>query len=226
MSATEEPKKVNEPIVADESSAAANSMNIKKVRSLTTWIGGGLVVVILIALGYYYGYRQPAINSGNEAIGEADRIALFENNDSTSLEAYEAVAAEYGFDAGNRAKLQSAILLYKQGEYEKALSYLNDYDVTDHLIGATATALKGDCLVNLDKLDEAVKAFDKAISISDENPVLIPYLLNKKAVVLEAQQNYAAAAEIYKKIEDEYPAYAAQTRAEGHRLQNEALAGK
>lgn len=220
MSANEEIKK--EPILPAEESQVKKD---KKVRSIMMWASIAIAIVVIGTIAYIFGYRQPAIDKGNEAIGKADHIAMFEGNDSLALAAYQDVANQYGFAAGNRAKLESAIILYRQGKYEEALKYVNDYKSTDKVVAATALALKGDCLVNLDKYADAVKAYDKGISNADNNPQLVPFLLNKKAVVLMAgMKDYAAAAQVFKTMEAEYPQFAAQVNAEGRRLQCEALA--
>lgn len=218
MSANEE---IKEPILPAETSEVKND---KKLRSIMMWTSIVIALIVVGTIAYVFGYRQPQIEAGNDAIGEADRIALFENNDSLALATYQAVADKYGFAAGNRAKLASAIILYRQGKYEEALKEVNGYKPTDNVIGATALALKGDCLVNTDKLADAVKAYDKAIKQADNNPQLVPYLLSKKATVLMAQEKYGDAAKVYKEIETEYPEFAAGTNAEGRRLQCEELA--
>lgn len=210
----------NEPILPAEDAKADNN----KTRTIVMWASIIVAAIIIGVLLYIFAYRQPAVAKGNEAIGEADRIALFEGNDSTALAAYEAVAANHGFDAGNRANLQSAIILYRQGEYQKALDYVSKYDATDNVVAPLAYGLKGDCLVNLDKYADAVKAFDKAISTADKNPQLVPYFLNKKAVVLCTEEKYADAIEAYKTIEHDYPYYSQRAGIEGRRIQAEALA--
>ncbi|MDE6365986.1 MAG: tetratricopeptide repeat protein [Muribaculaceae bacterium] len=213
----------NEPILpAEESNVTADN----KARSIMMWASIIIAVVVIGVLLYIFAYKQPAVEKGNRAIGEADRIAMFEGNDSTALAAYQAVAADHGFDAGNRANLESAVLLYQKGEYQQALDYVSKYDATDNVVGPLAYGLKGDCLVNLDKYADAVKAFDKAISASDNNPQLVPYFLNKKAVVLSAEGKHAEAAKAYKEIEQKYPYYAQRAAIEGRRVQAEALAGK
>lgn len=187
------------------------------------------IVIALIVIGvlcYIYLYKQPAVAKANEAIGEADRIAMFEGNDSTALAAYEEVANNYGFDAGNRAKLEAAIMLYQQGEYQKALDYVSKYDNTDDVIAPMALGLKGDCLVNLDRNADAIKAFKKAISLSDNNPQLVPYFLQKLATIYSAEGKYSDAVEAYKEIESKYPYYAQRAAIEGLRIQAESLSGK
>ncbi len=211
----------NEPILPAEEPKVKEE---NKARSIMMWASIIVAVVVIGVLLYIFAYKQPAIAKGNEAIGEADRIALFEGNDSTALAAYEAVAANHGFAAGNRANLESAIILYRQGEYQQALDYVSKYDATDNVVAPLAYGLKGDCLVNLDKYADAVKAFDKAISASDNNPQLVPYFLNKKAVVLCAEGKYSDAIKAYKEIEKEYPYYSQRAGIEGRRIQAEALA--
>lgn len=211
----------NEPIIpAEETSVKIEN----KARKIMMWATIAVAAVVIVVLLYIFAYKQPAIAKGNEAIGDADRIALFEGNDSTALAAYEAVAANHGFAAGNRAALESAIILYRQGEYQKALDYLNKFSASDNVVAPLALGLKGDCLVNLDKLPEAVKAFDKAISAADNNPQLVPYFLQKKAVVLAAEGKFADAAKAYKMIEEKYPFYAQRAGIEGRRIQAEAQA--
>ncbi len=211
----------NEPIIpAEESSVKIEN----KARTIMMWATIAVAAVVIGVLLYIFAYKQPAIAKGNEAIGDADRIALFEGNDSTALAAYEAVAANHGFAAGNRAALQSAIILYRQGEYQKALDYVNKFSASDDVISPLAYGLKGDCLVNLDKYADAVKAFDKAISAADNNPQLVPYFLQKKAVLLAAEGKFADAAKAYKLIEEKYPFYAQRAGIEGRRIQAEAQA--
>lgn len=200
--------------------------NASKARSIMMWATIIVSVVVVCVLLYIFVYRQPAIEKGNEAIAQADRVAMLENNDSTALAMYEAVAADHGFSAGNRATLESAIRYYRNGDYRKALEYVEKYDATDNVVGALAYGLKGDCLVNLDRNGDAIKAFDKAISQSDKNPQLVPYFMTKKAVVLSAEKKFGEAAEIYKAIEDRYPNFAAQNATESRRVQAEAFAGK
>lgn len=211
----------NEPILPAEETQVQTD---KKIRSIAMWASIAVAVVVIGVLLYIFAYKQPAVAKGNDAIGEADRIALFEGNDSTALAAYQAVAANHGFDAGNRANLESAIILYRQGEYQQALDYVSKYNGTDNVVAPLAYGLKGDCLVNLDKYADAVKAFNKAISASDNNPQLVPYFLNKKAVVLCAEGNYADAVKAYKEIEQKYPFYSQRAGIEGRRIQAEALA--
>lgn len=179
---------------------------VVKNQKTIMWVCVGIAALIAIILIYVFAIRKPGIQNANNAIGQAD-LEMVNGNDSTALVQYQHVADEYGYEAGNRAALNSAILLYKQGKYQEALDYVKKYSGKENVIGATAKALEGDCYVNLDKYDEALACYEAAVKVSDKNPSLTPYFLMKEANVYNAQKNYTKEAEAYQTIIDEYPAF-------------------
>lgn len=205
--------------------AEAVAKNTARTRKILAWTGAGISAIVIGVLVYVFAFRNPAIEKGNAAIGEVDLMAYnAATPDSLLLEAYKNVADNHGYDAGNRAKFMTAAYYYRQGDNENALKYIEQYDGDDKVVASLAFALKGDCLVNLDRYDEAVKAFDKAIDECDGNAELIPYFLTKKAVIAGAQGKHSEAAGIYKQIEQKYPDYAYSSTTHSRMLQEEALA--
>lgn len=178
---------------------------VEQNKKSVIWYAVALLVVIGLGLGYYYGKKSAKEDAG-EMIGKAD-IELMQGNDSVALAQYQAVAAEYSNGVANRANLNAAILLYQKGNYEEALKAVENYDVEEELVGAASQSLKGDCLVNLKKYDEAVVAYDEAISVANGNELYAPVFMMKKATVLSAQQKYSDAAAIYQNIKDNYSKY-------------------
>lgn len=179
---------------------------VQKNNKVITYVSLAIAVVVAIVIGWYYFIHQPNQAKATDAIGVAD-LSLAQGEDSLALTQYQKVAAEYGGDAANRANLQAAIQLYKEGKYEEALKYLKDYDAKEEIIGAGAYSLTGDCYVNLKKYDDAVKAYNKAVSQSNKNPQLTPFVMLKLARVYAAQGNHAKEAETYKAVLTEYPMY-------------------
>lgn len=165
-----------------------------------------VAVVVIAILVYVYAIRQPGIQAGNEALGQAD-IELLMGNDSIALAKYEQVADNHGYKAGELASLNAAILLYRDGKYEAALSRLKDYSASESIIGAAAKSLEGDCYVNLKNYPEALACFKKAVKISDNNPSYTPAFLMKEATVLSAMGNHKEEAEVYETIVKDYPKY-------------------
>lgn len=179
---------------------------LKESRKIITTASIVVIVIVVAILFYLFGIRQPGINKANENIGLADRELIVNGNDSLALDLY-LKTAESGYDAGNRARLQAAILLYNQGKYQEAINAVKDYSANDAIIGAAAYSLKGDCYVMLDKLPDAVSAFKDAIDRSDDNTYYTPLFMMKLARVYEAQKNYAEAEKLYQQIIDDFPVY-------------------
>lgn len=168
-----------------------------------------VAVVVIAVLVYVYAVRQPGIQAANEALGQAD-MELIMGNDSIALAKYQQVAAEHGYDAGDLAGLNAAILLYKDGKYQEALNYLSDYSAKESIIGAGAKSLEGDCYVNLESYSQALDCYKKAISISDNNPAYTPTFMLKEATVLHEMKDYNAEIKVYEEIIEEYPNYGMQ----------------
>lgn len=200
----------------------------QKVQNNQKMIVYGTIIVAVIAaivLIWIYWFRTPGINSANDAIGQAD-TQLMLGNDSVALAQYKQVADEYGYDAGNRAKLNAAILLYREKKYQEAINYLNGYAPTEEVIGASAKCLEGDCYVNLKNYDKALECFKEAQKISADNPDYTPYFMMKQATVYHELKNYKEEAAIYREILDKYPLYGDQNRIdiEKYALRAEELA--
>ncbi|MDD2961065.1 MAG: tetratricopeptide repeat protein [Muribaculaceae bacterium] len=194
-------------------SLSSIEQHVENNKKIITWSILGIVVVAAVILGYVYGIHIPNKEKSINAISQAD-IQLAQGNDSIALAQYMNVANEYSNASGNRAALESAILLYKNGKYQEALNYLDQYDATESLVGAAANSLKGDCYVNLKNYDGALSSYDKALKISADNSLYTPVFMMKKATVMSAQKDYKGAKAIYEKIEAEYPEYAQNYRVD------------
>ena len=179
---------------------------VKKNQSLIMYACVAVAVVVIAVLVYLYAFRQPAIQSGNEALGQAD-MELIMGNDSLALAKYEQVADNHGYKAGDLASLNAAILLYRQGKYEDAIKRLKAYSASESIIGAAACSLEGDCYVNLKNYNEALSCYKKAVKVSDNNPAYTPAFMLKQATVLHELKDYKAEAEVYAAINKEYPKY-------------------
>lgn len=160
------------------------------------------VVVVLVAILIWFLVRQSQAAKADQAIALAD----VEQNDSTALALYKE-AATHGTKSGDRAKVEAAIRLYQAGNYEEAVKYLDDASADDEIVAAGIHTLKGDCYVNLQNYDAALKAYTKAIKEADHNSQLVPIILIKEANVYRELKDYDAEVKAYKTIMDEYPQY-------------------
>lgn len=203
-----ETKKPNSQVdeQVDQAAAQKKEQMIKMVKYGST----AIAVIVALVLVYIYAFRNPAIAESEEAIADAD-IAFYQaGEDSAKMEQafkkYEAVAQNYSQASGNLAKLMTAIGYYQKGEYQKCIDFIDDYAKTGAVLDAGVQSKKADCYVNLKKYDEALSCYDDAISIANDNPSLIPFLLAKKARVCHGLKDYAKELELYETIKKEYPA--------------------
>lgn len=225
--------------MADNKKAEETRTSVEEVNDTLTGIGEkvqnnprfvvvscvAVAVIVAVILIWVYAIRQPGINAANEALGQAD-IELLMGNDSVALAKYEQVAADHGYKAGDLAKLNAAILLYKEKNYEKAISYLKDYSPADAIIGAGAKSLEGDCYVNLKKYPEAIECYKKAIKISDNNPAYTPTFMLKEATVLREMKKYKDEAAVYEQIIKDYPSYGQEIGTDLQKYLDRALASE
>ena len=186
------------------------AQRIEDNKKYINWALIAIAVIALLAIGYIYGIHNPNLEKAKEQIGTAD-LELMQGNEDQALKDYEKVAAEYGNKTAERAHLNAAILLYQKGEYEKAAKHLEDFSPNGNLIGPASQSLLGDCYVNLKKLDKAIAAYDKAISLSGDNEAYTPAFMMKKATILHEQKKYAEEAAIYQTIKDKYLMYIQQS---------------
>jgi len=208
-------------------SLTTTAQRLEDNKKYINWALIAIAVLVLLAVGYIYGIRNPNLKKAKSQIGKAD-IELLQGQQDQALKDYEKVASAYSNKPADRADLNAAILLYDKGEYEKAAKHLESYSAGDKLIGPASQSLLGDCYVNLKKLDKAIAAYDKAITQSANNEAYTPAFMMKKATVLHEQKKYAEEAAIYQEIKDKYPTFAQQYQlnVDKYLERANALAGK
>lgn len=187
-----------QPNATDSAPVVEKKVNKKAIITVAAIV----LAIVVIGLIWYF-ISSSASKKADEAIALADT----EMNDSIALTRYMEAAA-LGTKSGNRAKLEAAIRLYQKGDYQKAISYLEDASTDSKVVEAGKYTLLGDCYVNLDNYDKALSAYDKAISTADNNPQVVPFVLVKKANIYRAQGKYSEEYDAYKTIFDKYPEYA------------------
>ena len=190
---------------------------VEENKKMIVWVLGAIVAIAVIILGYVYIIQEPNFENAKTEIAQADsKLAL--GQDSIALEAYKAVADSYSNDAANRAGLNAGIILFQQGKYEEAINYINKFDAEGVLVGPASQSLIGDCYVNLEKYDEAVKYFDKAISLAGDNDLYTPLFILKKATVLREQGKFAEEAKALEIIKNKYPNFVTGYRVDVDKL--------
>jgi len=159
------------------------------------------LAAILIAVGAVLLIRHNGSSKQDEKIALAD----IETNDSVRFQMYKQIADDGSYKANERAQLMVAIRYYNDSNYTAALEYLDKPSVSSPIVEAGIYSLKGDCYANLNKLDDALEMFEKAVNAADDNPVITPFILAKQANIYAAKKDYAKELDCYTTIRRDYP---------------------
>lgn len=196
----------------------------------TVFIIGAAIIVLAVAgfFGYQYyqnNQNQTAQEEMFQAIYyfEADSLNAALNGDGNNYGFLEIIDEFGGTDAANLAHYYAGIIELRQGNYESAIDYLENFSASDLLVQARAYALIGDAYSELGEYAEAASQYEKAASYNT-NQYFSPQYLAKAAVAYEAAGNYANAASSYQQIIDEFPEAYEYQEAQKHHARLEALA--
>ena len=91
-------------------SLSSAAQRIEDNKKYINWALIAIAAIVLLAVGYIYGIRNPNLTKAKEEIGKAD-IELIQGQEDDALKAYEKVAAEYSNKPAERAHHNAAILL-------------------------------------------------------------------------------------------------------------------
>ncbi|MCS3664626.1 tetratricopeptide (TPR) repeat protein [Salinibacter ruber] len=178
-------------------------------KQLAQGLGVALLVLILAIPGYIY-YHQQQEQAANQQLGQILPVyeqgnfqqALDGTGDRAGL---LAIADDYGgTDAGNLATFYAANALYQRDEYDRALTYYQQFEKEKDFIGASAYAAQAAIQENRGSFERAAGLYEQAAS-QYQNKLTAPrYLLNAGQAYEEAGQ-YEAAIGVYERIQEEYP---------------------
>ncbi len=195
--------KVNEVLSSSEQFVEKN----QKPLLITVLI---IILVVAGVLSMRHFYFQPREQKAQAAMykGEMyfakDSFELALKGNGADFVGFEAIADDYSSTkAGNLAAAYAGICYYNLGKDAEALSYLKKFDGDDPFLAPNVEGMIGNCYVNMEQYDDAIKAFERAAKKAD-NEMSTPLFWQKAATVAEAKGDYKKALEFYQKIKDEY----------------------
>ncbi|QJX46819.1 tetratricopeptide repeat protein [Hymenobacter taeanensis] len=200
-------------------------------RNKNVLLGLAAVVILAVAGAFgYYLWRSSQDEKGQAAMfravsyWEADSLQKAMKGDGRNL-GLERVASEYsGTAAGNLANFYAGVGALKEGKYQQAVDYLEDFSSDDLLVQARAYALLGDAHLELNQPKEAADFYSKAAN-HNANEYFSPGYLLKEAMARELTKDYTGAVTAYDKILTDYPTAAEASEAKQYKARDEAMAG-
>lgn len=190
----------------------------EKLHGAETWIERhpktsiGIAALILLIVGGYFGFQY--YKDGREVEAqremfqavyyfEADSLDLALNGDGNNL-GFVDIIDDYGItDAATLANYYAGAAFLKQGKFEVARLYLEDFNSRDLLIQARAYSLIGDTYMEEDNYEQAAKFYNKAANYKP-NKYFSPTYLMKAALAFEKNNEQAKAIQAYDKIIKDY----------------------
>lgn len=189
-----------------------------KVQGAETWMERnpktiiGILTAVLLIVGGYFGYHYYKDSQEGEAqremfqavyYFEADSLDLALNGDGNNL-GFIDIIDEYGItDAATLANYYAGAAYLKQGKFEVARLYLEDFNSNDLLVQARAYSLIGDSYMEENNFEEAARFYEKAADYKP-NKYFSPSYLMKAALAFEKNNQNEKAIAAYDKIIDEY----------------------
>ncbi|WP_118193385.1 tetratricopeptide repeat protein [Albibacterium indicum] len=176
------------------------------------FIAGGIVVLVLLYIGYQNFYLAPRAEKANNEIFKAESYAQIDSlqklaiSGDGSYPGFEQIAEEYSnTPSANIANAYLGGLYLRQGSYQEAIVALEKYTTTGSpVLDPLVIGLLGDAYSELEDYKKAAEQYKKAAELKS-NDFTSPLFLKKLGLVSEAQNDYKAALDAYKKIKSDYP---------------------
>ena len=172
----------------------------------------GIALVAALAVAGYFGFNYYKSSQNEQAqkemfqavyYFEADSLNLALNGDGNNL-GFIDIVKEYGItEAGNLANFYAGTEFLKQGKYESAILYLEDFKSNDLLVQPRAYSLIGDAYMEQNKFEDAAKYYAKAADYKT-NKYFTPAYLMKAGLAYEKLNQNDKAKEAYDRIINNY----------------------
>lgn len=194
-------------------------------------VGGILIAGIIVIAGILY-FQFNTANKDKKAQGEMFQAVYYFEQDSLDYalngdgvnDGFLKIIDEYsGTSAANLAQFYTGAIYLQNGEFQQAVDHLEEFSSEDFFVQAKAYSLLGDAYVELDNINSAITAYEKAVSYK-ENKFFTPIYLNKLAIAYEVAGQLDKAISTYGKIESNYPESYEYTLARKHKARLEGLA--
>ncbi len=190
----------------------------EKNKTMVNYVGGGFLALVAVFCFYKFYYlpdkekeatnemywAQTAFESDSFRVALNGGAMIMTSEGQKQMMGFEAVADEYSLTkTGSLANYYAGICLLRTGKFEQAIERLQKFDGNDAIIAPIAIGAIGDCYMELNKLDEAVKYYLKAAE-NNNNTFTTPLFLKKAGFAYEQKANYAEALSMYERIKKEY----------------------
>lgn len=173
--------------------------------------------VVLVGILGYFGYQQFVVAPKNEEAMkgffaaqknlETNKTAEALGGKSAANPGFLGTYKEFGgTQVGKLSAFNAGSIKFNEGKYQEAFDLFDAFSSDNDILTALKYGAMADCKVNLNKNEEALSLFDKAISASKD--AYTTYYFTRKAGVLAVTLNKKEEAKKYfTTIEEKYSDY-------------------
>lgn len=183
----------------------------EKYQKQLLMIGGGLLLLIGGYLAYKFAYAKPRQKEAVEQMAQAeyqfqrDSFALALANPGGGFPGFNEITKKYsGTEAGNVALYYAGVCCLNLGQWDAAISYLEDFSPGGEILPGMKNGTLGDAYAEKGDLDKALSLYNKAAN-AGENEAITPFFLKKVAMLSQKQGDNSAAKSAWSKIKSDYP---------------------
>lgn len=206
----------------------SGSFILENQKSLV-FIIGGIVVLVLLYIGYQRFYLAPRAETAADQLFKAETYATVDSLQQRAIDGdgsypgFKEIADEYeNTKSANIANAYLGGLYLRQGKYQEAVNALEKYSNTGSIVlDPLVIGLLGDAYSELKDYKKAASYYKKAAE-KNSNAFTSPLLLKKLGLVYEAQNDFKQALETYKRIQSDFPESQEATAIESYIARAEA----
>lgn len=205
----------------NEPKKASGSFFQDNQKSLT-FIIGGIIVLVLLYLGYQNLYLAPRAEKAANQIYKAEEYALIDSLQAKAIDGdgsflgFKEIAEEYSnTKSSNIANAYLGGLYLRQGNFQDAIKYLQKYSSTgSEILDPLVIGLIGDAYSESKDYKNAADHYKKATE-KNKNSYTTPLFLKKLGLVYEALEDFKNAEKVYQSIKSDYPESAEANMIDG-----------
>lgn len=211
----------NKNVNPSEPKKATGSFFQDNQKSIT-FIVGGIIVLILLYLGYQNLYLAPRAEKAANQIYKAEEFALIDSLQAKAIDGdgsflgFKEIADEYSnTKSANIANAYLGGLYLRQGKFQDAIKHLQKYSPTgSQILDPLVVGLIGDAYSESKDYKNAADHYKKAVDKS-KNSYTTPLFLKKLGLVYEALEDFKNAEKSYQSIKIDFPESAEASMIEG-----------
>lgn len=205
-------KQQEDEILLDLSEVSGQAEDYYEKNQKPIMIGAILFVLIVGGyLAYQNLYLKPKQDEAVAQMAEAeyqfarDSFNLALANPGGDYPGFADIVNDYsGTDAANAALYYAGISTLNSGQFDAAISYLEDFSAKGELLPIIKQGALGDAWSEKGELDKGLNLYNKAVSAGD-NELLTPYYLKKVALLSQKMGKSDAAKQAWERIKSDYP---------------------